>query len=1356
MRRKILLIFLTIYGLLFFQSCSLAEELEEYQCGNYTYLVLENGSAKITKFESWMESPTTLTIPEELDGHPVMAIGDLTFSEWEYVKNTTTVILPESIISIGDNAFMYCGAMTTINIPAAVKYLGANPFAYCDSLTTIMVSSEHPDLIIVDDVLYSKADKRLICYPCGLPSKSFSIPKGVESIGKDAFAGSYLENIILPDSILSIEDAAFGFCNYITDITLPDSITYIGASPFWNCENLASIKVSANHPYLEVIDGVLYSKPDKKLVFYPMTLENPVFLVPEGIRIINAGAFANCSSITMITLPKSIISIERNAFQQCKNLTSINLPESISTIGKMAFNGCSSLSNITLPCNVTSIEKGTFSFCSLLQKIDIPDSVTSIGDDAFIYCNSLKEITLPKSVSSIGKKAFFLCDRLRAIRIGENIYAKRYCEENKLPYVYIDVKGLEKEMIVRTDSSNFNYVMLADGNVEIVGISSYSDIIVIPEKIGGSFVTSIGENGCSSSKARSIQLPDTITHIGSYAFKNCDLLTSINIPKDVVNMGENPFIGCSNLHTIELQPSNTNFDFINGCLIEKSSGKLISYLQNDRSSLVVPFGAKSIGTSSFSGVTGLTNIILPISVERINDSAFMNCVDLEQISFTPTLVYIGVNPFENCVSLKKIYIPEDNPALYMHSGALISRDNKSVICYIPGAGYELVIPDNIETIEERAFSGLCVKVCQLEGIRTIKDYAFQHAKITSLSLPSTLEYIGNYAFADCECDMFAFKGERIKEIGDYVFKNCKFLHDTIIIPASTVHIGINPFLGCSKLVNIEVDKNNESYADIEGVLYNKKEKELICYPTGKNGTAFAVPNGIKKINELSFDHCLVLTSIILPDTVEKICEGAFQNCTSVEFIDLGRGLKIVENGAFDYCSNLREIIFPEGMERIGSTFWGCYSLSKVTIPDTVVYMDIYALSIRDSLKKVIVYRNSMAESECIAYDIPYEYVDANDWLLNKRRAEKKVKSKVVFCFLLAFLVWLCECAAEELPSIDEALTYAIKENDYSRIEVQNTLSEYAVFNENNFHSKRDKVIVFERLDAEGLFTESKIDCFEPNYEEHRVGEPRLFVRNDLMLLLPPDMRATSMEEADYFIIGETYYDLDQEIVHTVYEDNGNEYLPNYLNDPEQLFLYLLQHPRNIKEYTYKPLYSVYTFISIYDAVTRGWIFMDYQYNTAPLQVNNPEADEKWYDMEQLWELISFLKERDSMYQNKDIYELVGKMDFLSEEINNRIKNCIEAGQYAELQGYLDSYYWKMALDLSEMDDSEEAKKWYPKIIEAKNENTLMEFVNFRNYDGIDTPDSTINKERLYIAEYDKEWIERELIKTLNQIANDNM
>lgn len=1005
MRRKILLILLTIYGLLFFLSCSLAEELEEYQCGNYSYLVLEDGSAKITKFESWMESPKILTIPEELDGHPVMAIGDEAFIDWESVKNTTTVILPDSIISIGDNAFMSCGAMTAINIPAAVNYLGVNPFAFCDSLTTIRVSPDHPDLIVVDDVLYSKANKRLICYPCGLPFTSFTIPQGIESIGNNAFAGSYLENIILPDSILSIEDGAFEFCNYLTDITLPDSIAFIGGSPFWYCENLVSITVSPNHPYLEVIDGVLYSKPDNRLVYYPFTLENPVFSVPEGIRIINAGAFANCSSITKITLPKSIISIERNAFHQCRNLTSINLPDSILTIGAMAFSGCSSLANITLPCNVTSIEKGTFDNCALLQNIIIPDSVTSIGDDAFSNCNSLKEITLPQmvmsignnafwgcdslqsitiseSVSYIGNNAFYWCNKLRAIRIGENRYAKRYCEENKLPYIYIDVKGLEKEMIVLTDPSNFKYVVLEDGNVEIVGISSYSDKIVIPEKIGGCFVTSIGENGCSSSKAISIQLPDTITHIGSYAFKNCDLLTSINIPKDVVNMGENPFIGCPNLHTIELQPSNTNFEFINGCLIEKSSGKLISYFQNDRSSVVVPFGAKSIETGSFSGVTGLTNIILPVSVDRINDSAFMNCVDLEQISFTSTLIHIGVNPFENCVSLKNIYIPEDNPALYMHSGALISKDNKSVICYIPGAGYELVIPDNIETIEERAFAGLSIKDCQLEGIRIIKDYAFQNAKITTLSLPSTLEYIGNYTFADCECDMFAFKGERIKEIGDYAFKNCKFLHDTIIIPASTVHIGINPFLGCSELVNIEVDKNNESYADIEGVLYYKKDKALICYPPGKKENHFDVPNGIKIISEFAFDRCLALTAIVLPDTVEKICENAFKDCESVESIDLGRGLKILENFAFDYCSKLKEIVFPEGMERIGDTFFGCYSISQVTIPDTVVYMDIYTLSLRDSLQKVIVYRNSMAESECIAYDIPYEYIDANDWLFD--------------------------------------------------------------------------------------------------------------------------------------------------------------------------------------------------------------------------------------------------------------------------------------------------------------------------------------------------------------------------------------
>ena len=143
-------------------------------------------------------------------------------------------------------------------------------------------------------------------------------------------------------------------------------------------------------------------------------------------------------------------------------------------------------------------------------------------------------------------------------------------------------------------------------------------------------------------------------------------------------------------------------------------------------------------------------------------------------------------------------------------------------------------------------------------------------------------------------------------------------------------------------------------------------------------------------------------------------------------------------------------------------------------------------------------------------------------------------------------------------------------------------------------------------------------------------------------------------------------------------------------------------------------------------------------------------------MEQLWELIIMLKDTDSCYQSKDIYELIGKMDFLSKEMKNTMNNYIETNQYDELQEYLDSCYWQMALELSEKDASEEAKKWYPKIIEAQDENTLKEFVQFRNYDGIDTPDYVIVGERLYIAEFDKEWIERELIETLNQIANNSM
>ena len=154
-----------------------------------------------------------------------------------------------------------------------------------------MMSPNHPNLALIDGVLFSKSDNRLVFYPPNKRDTEYDIPNGTAGIDDKAFLG----------------------CFYLNSITIPDSVTSIGINPFTYCNNLTSIKVSPNHPSLTVIDGVLFSKSEKRLIFYPSSKEDTEYVIPEGTTSIDDRAFSYCGKLTSITIPDSVTHISIGA-----------------------------------------------------------------------------------------------------------------------------------------------------------------------------------------------------------------------------------------------------------------------------------------------------------------------------------------------------------------------------------------------------------------------------------------------------------------------------------------------------------------------------------------------------------------------------------------------------------------------------------------------------------------------------------------------------------------------------------------------------------------------------------------------------------------------------------------------------------------------------------------------------------------------------------------------------------------------------------------------------------------------------------------------------------------------------------
>ena len=354
---------------------------------------------------------TSITI-----GNSVTMIGTYAFYS---CYGFTSITIPNSVTTIGNNAFYSCHGLTSITIPNSVTMIGNSAFSSCEGLTAINVEASHSKYSSNGGILYNKLQDTLMVYPGG-KAGAFEIPNSVTTIGYSAFSSCYgLTSITIPHSVTTIGDYAFFRCSGFTSITIPNSVTTVGNYAFFGCSELTSITI------------------------------------PNGVTTIGNSVFSDCIRLTSITIPHSVTNIGNGAFFNCSKLTAINvevanakyssnegvlynklqdtlvaypvgktgafeIPHSVTTLGNDAFFGCKGLTSITIPNSVTTIGNRAFWNCSGLTSITIPNSVTTIGYQNF-YNSGLTSITIPHSVTSVGVEAFRFCRELTSITIPHSV-----------------------------------------------------------------------------------------------------------------------------------------------------------------------------------------------------------------------------------------------------------------------------------------------------------------------------------------------------------------------------------------------------------------------------------------------------------------------------------------------------------------------------------------------------------------------------------------------------------------------------------------------------------------------------------------------------------------------------------------------------------------------------------------------------------------------------------------------------------------------------------------------------------------------------------------------------------------------
>ena len=470
-------------------------------------------------------------------------------------------------------------------------------------------------------------------------------------------------------------------------------------------------------------------------------------------------------------------------------------------------------------------------------------------------------------------------------------------------------------------------------------------------------------------------------------------------------------------------------------ILPDGSAMILKY-NGDEENVEIPvkFGRRTvtaIGEKAFISCKQLKSVIIPERVTSIGDLAFAYCTALERITIPDGVTTLGVNPFESCDVLTDIVVSIDHPTLATIDGVLFEKPTKTLVCY-PYAfkATHYTVPEGIRHIGANAFHGSDLQGVTLPStLETIGAEAFGLCfDLVDIQFPAGLKAIGACAFESCYKIIALTLPEGLETIGSCAFEGCKGL-TAITIPDSVTTIKGNPFVYCWGLTEIRVSPDHPTLATIDGVLFEKTNKVLVCYPCAFTAEAYAVPEGIASIGPWAFSgnnvlrrvtlpatltgigdfgfnkctaletaelppalatigrnafyDCSFLTGVTLPDSLQVLGECAFLACTSLTKANVPGGVKSIGASAFEYCRGVTELVIAEGVEEIGThAFYGCNKLEKVTIPGSVTGIGADAFTNFYGQLSFVVARDSAARQYAIDNGIPFTYVDALDWLTN--------------------------------------------------------------------------------------------------------------------------------------------------------------------------------------------------------------------------------------------------------------------------------------------------------------------------------------------------------------------------------------